>query len=133
MKFPIVDAILTIPEEGKNGKIGICTNSLAPGMVLNEIPFDNREDVSVLGSLVVNRDGTERMILNSLSHPRIEYIILFGEETMSFKPSTNLLLVLMGGYDELKKGNFIKEGKGVSTDFFLYSEVVSFFRLRASI
>jgi len=117
MKFPIVDAILTIPEEGKNGKIGICTNSLAPGMVLNEIPFDNREDVSVLGSLVVNRDGTERMILNSLSHPRIEYIILFGEETMSFKPSTNLLLVLMGGYDELKKGNFIKEGKGVSPNY----------------
>jgi len=111
MTFPIVDAFLVRPEEGKTGKIGICTNTLAPTMVINEIPFELRKDVAALGSLVVSRDGAERMIVNCLCHPTIEYLLLFGEETLSFRPSTNLLLALMDGF---KEGNVIAGGRGVS-------------------
>jgi len=114
MKFPLVEAFLVTPTEGQNGKIGICTNTQAPGMIVNEIPFEKRSDVAVLGSLVVNRDGAERMIINSLSHPKLEYIILFGEETVSFRPSTNLLLALMHGYEQDKDGNIIAHGKGIA-------------------
>ncbi len=117
MVFPLVDAFLVQPEEGKTGKIGICTNSLAPTMVVNELTFEQRKDVAVLGSLVVNRDGAERMIVNCLTHPSIEYVILFGEETLSFKPSTNLLLALMNGYDPAKTGNAITGGKGVAHQY----------------
>lgn len=117
MSFPVVDAILQCPPEGASGKIGICTNTLAPGMVLNEVPFDLRKDLAVLGSLVVNRDGTERMIINALAHPTLEYIILFGEETLSFRPSTNLLLALMHGYDQSRSGNFIPGGKGIGYQY----------------
>jgi len=34
MPFPIIEAFLLQPEEGKKGKIAICTNTLAPGMVI---------------------------------------------------------------------------------------------------
>ncbi len=117
MPFPVVDAFLLTPEEGKTGKIAICTNTMAPSMVINEIPLELRDDVSVMGSLVVSRDGAERMIVNALSHPNLEYIILFGEETLSFRPSTNLLLALMHGYDPEKKGNMIVNGKGISHQY----------------
>lgn len=86
-------------------------------MVLNEIPFDVREDVGAVGSLVVNRDGTERLIINALAHPTLEYLILFGEETISFRPSTNLLNACMHGYDTNKKGNTIVHGKGISPQY----------------
>ncbi|PIN75679.1 hypothetical protein COV18_02420 [Candidatus Woesearchaeota archaeon CG10_big_fil_rev_8_21_14_0_10_37_12] len=134
MKFPLVDAFLICPEEGKRGKIGICTNMLAPTMVVNEIPFDQRQDIAAMGSLVVSRDGTERMIVNSLSHPTIEYIVLFGEETLSFKPSTNLLLALMQGYDETQKGNTIKGGQGVSHQYpSIKLELLNLFRDRVKV
>ncbi len=117
MNFPLVEAILEIPPEGKNGKIGICTNTLAPRMVLNEIVEEDRSDVAAIGSLVVNRDGAERMIVNALTHPTIQYIILFGDETLSFRPSTNLLQALMEGYDPSKPGNVIKGGKGIAFQY----------------
>src|SRR3989338_4379507 len=117
MPFPIVEAFLLQPEEGKNGKIAICTNTLAPGMVSNEIPLDCRSDITALGSLVVNRDGAERMIINCLSHPTIEYLILFGHETQSFCPSTNLLCALMNGYAPDKQGNTIVGGRGVAHQY----------------
>lgn len=117
MPFPIVEAFLLQPEEGKKGKIAICTNTLAPGMVSNEIPLDCRSDITALGSLVVNRDGAERMIINCLGHPTIEYIILFGHETQSFCPSTNLLSALMYGYADGKPGNVITGGRGVAHQY----------------
>ena len=70
-QFPIVDALLLTPTEGKDGFIGICTNTTAPGQVLNELEGKERRFISVLGSLIVSRDGAERMILNSLSHPTL--------------------------------------------------------------
>ncbi|RMD57644.1 hypothetical protein D6825_03425 [Candidatus Woesearchaeota archaeon] len=117
MTFPVVDAFLLCPEEGKKGKLAICTNTIAPAQVSNEIPFSLREDIAVMGSLVVNRDGAERMIINSLAHPSIEYLVLFGEETASFCPSTNLLQAIMRGYRQDKPGNFIKEGRGVAHNY----------------
>lgn len=126
MKFPLVEAFLLCPEEGEKGDIGICTNMIAPTMVINEIPFEKRNRLSVLGSLVVSRDGAERMIVNSLIHEDLQYIILFGEETLSFRPSTNLLLALMKGYSE---GNVIKEGQGISHHYPSISpELLNLFR-----
>lgn len=122
MSFPVVDAFLLCPEEGKRGKIAICTNTLAPSMVSNEIPLDLRGDLAVMGSLVVNRDGCERMIVNALAHPTVEYIILFGQETLSFCPSTNLLCALMDGYRKDKSGNFITGGRGVAHHYPSVSE-----------
>ena len=115
--FPIVDAILLTPRESQEGAIGVCTNTSAPGQVFNEIEESNRPGVSVLGSLVVNRDGTERMILNCLAHPTIRYLILFSEESLSFSPSTNLLLALQNGIVAGKPGNYIVGGKTVSAHY----------------
>ncbi|MBI4132418.1 MAG: hypothetical protein HY474_02185 [Candidatus Sungbacteria bacterium] len=112
--FPLVDAVLITPGESRAGAIGVCTNMSAPGQVLNEIEERNRPNVSVLGSLVVNRDGTERMILNCLAHPTIRYLILFSEESLTFSPSTNLLLALQHGLDGKKPGNYIMGGKAAS-------------------
>ena len=102
MKFPVVDAFLI---ERGSGKIGVCCNTLSPDSV--EVESD---DVAVIGRLVVNRDGAERMIINSLVHPQIEYLILFGEESASFCPSTNLLLAIMDGYEDGR----IKGGRGLA-------------------
>lgn len=123
MKFPIVDAYLITPEEAASGRIGICTNTSAPGQVLNDIDNENRALVSVLGSLIVNRDGTERMILNSLVHPTLQFIILFSEETITFSPSTNLLLALQHGIDP-KASNQIREGKAASAHYPNLSEKI---------
>ena len=129
MTEPLVEALLLFPQEGSGGKTAICTNTLAPGMVLNEIPFEKRKDISVLGSLIVNRDGTERLIINCLTHPTIEYVLLFGEETLSFRPSTNLLLALMDGYDKEKPGNVIKGGKGIAYHYpSISSDLLDIFR-----
>lgn len=98
-QFPLVDALLLTPKEGVKGMVGVCTNTSAPGQVFNEIEEKNRNAVSVLGPLIVSRDGTERMILNSLSHPTLKYLILFSEETLTFSPSTNLLIALKDGLD----------------------------------
>jgi thymidylate synthase len=117
MEFPVVDAFLVCPEEGAEGRIGICTNTLAPSSVVEEVPTDLKKDVSVIGRLVVNRDGAERMILNCLSHPTIEYVILFGEEASNFCPSTNMLLALMDGYDSFQDGNLIAGGKGLAYQY----------------
>ncbi|MDP3727323.1 MAG: hypothetical protein Q8R35_01640, partial [bacterium] len=84
------------------------------GQILNEIEESNRPNVSVLGSLVVNRDGTERMILNCLAHPAIRYLVLFSEESRTFSPSTNLLLMLQHGIDAAKPGNYIVGGQAAS-------------------
>ena len=115
--FPLVDAILVTPKESERGAIGICTNMSAPGQVLNEIEEQNRPFVSVLGSLVVNRDGTERMVLNCLAHPTIRYLVLFSEESRTFSPSTNLLLALQHGIDTTKPGNYIVGGKAATPHF----------------
>lgn len=115
MTFPVLEAILHVNND--TGKIGICTNSIAPGLVFNEI--DNRDNVCVLGSLRVNKDGTERMIVNSLSHPSLKFLVLFGEESVSFKPSTNLLLALMNGYSN---GRDIKDSVGISAEYPSISE-----------
>lgn len=115
--FPLVDAILVTPKESERGAIGVCTNMSAPGQVFNEIEQANRPFVSVLGSLVVNRDGTERMILNCLAHPAIRYLILFSEESRTFSPSTNLLLALQHGMDATKPGNYIVGGKAATPHF----------------
>lgn len=116
-KFPLVDALLYTPPEAADGYIGICTNTTAPGQVYNDIAAENRGSVSVLGPLIVSRDGTERMILNSLVHPAMTYLILFSEESLTFSPSTNLLLALMHGLDESRDGNYIKQGQAASAHF----------------
>lgn len=113
MEFPIVDAYLITPDDAKNGHVGICTNTTAPGQVYNEIEQSNRPTVSVLGTLIANRDGTERMILNTLIHPHIKYLVLFSEETITFSPSTNLLIALMNGLDT-KNSNYILGGQAAS-------------------
>ena len=123
MKFPLVDAYLILPPESAEGKIGICTNTSAPGQVLNEIAEENRTQVSVLGSLIVNRDGTERMILNSLVHPTLQVIILFSEETITFSSSTNLLLALQNGIDPAAS-NQIRQGKAASAHYPNLSEKI---------
>jgi thymidylate synthase/tetrahydromethanopterin S-methyltransferase subunit A len=116
-KFPLVDAILLIPKEGKDGQIGICTNTSAPGQVLGEIDEENRKNICVLGSLIVSRDGVERMILNTLAHPTLKYLILFSEESVTFAPSTNLLSAIMNGFDDKKDGNYIKGGVAASAHY----------------
>jgi len=127
--FPLVDALIMTPPEGAEGSIGICTNTTAPGQVLNEIEEANRAYVSVLGSLIVSRDGAERMILNALSHPSLSYVILFSEESLTFSPSTNLLLAMMHGLEEGKSGNYIKDGKAASAHYpNLSKKIVDAFR-----
>lgn len=116
-QFPIVDALLLTPEEGNEGFVGICTNTSAAGQVLNEIEEPLRTSVSVLGSLIVSRDGAERMILNSLAHPTLTYLILFSEEAFTFAPSTNLLQALMHGIDTSNSGNYIVNGKAASAHY----------------
>src|SRR3989344_7380603 len=116
-RFPLVDAFLLTPPEAKNGHIGICTNTSAPGQIYNDIREENRDSVSVLGPLIVNRDGAERMILNSLAHPTMSYLILFSEESLTFSPSTNLLLALMNGFDEQKGNNYIQNGQAASAHY----------------
>jgi hypothetical protein len=127
--FPLVDALLLTPSEAVDGHIGVCTNTTAPGQVFNDIAEENRPVVSVLGPLIVNRDGTERMILNSLVHPTLSYLILFSEESLTFSPSTNLLLALMHGLDKNREGNYIKDGQAASAHFPNLSEdVLDLFR-----
>ncbi|MBI4043254.1 MAG: hypothetical protein HY393_00415 [Candidatus Diapherotrites archaeon] len=134
MQFPLIEAMLSCPSEGKTGRIGICTNTLAPVLVESEITPELKPHVSVLGSMVVNRDGAERMIINALTHPTLEYLILFGEETLSFRPSTNLLSALMNGYAPHKKGNFIQGGKGIAFQYpSISSAVLDAFRSRVRV
>lgn len=116
-QFPLVDALLFTPPETADGYIGVCTNTTAPGQVFNDVSEENRPAVSVLGPLIVSRDGTERMILNSLVHPTLTYLILFSEESLTFSPSTNLLLALMHGLDENREGNYIRHGQAASAHF----------------
>lgn len=128
-QFPIVDAILLTPPEGKEGFIGICTNTTAPGQVLNELEGKERRFISVLGSLIVSRDGAERMILNSLSHPTLSYLILFSEESLTFSPSTNLLLALQYGVDTGNRDHPIVRGKAASAHYpNLSGKIVDSFR-----
>ncbi len=116
-QFPLIDALLLLPEEGKNGVVGICTNTTASGQVLNEIDLKYREHVSVLGTLIVSRDGAERMILNTIVHPTIKYLILFSEESLTFSPSTNLLQAIQFGFQENRGGNYIKNGVAASPQY----------------
>jgi FMN phosphatase YigB (HAD superfamily) len=113
MDFPLLEANLVLPEQGATGKLAIVTNDLAPSMVATEVKEDLLSDLFAIGRVVVNRDGMERVIINSLANSNIQYILLFGEESLSFKPSTNLLSALMHGYSE-RRGNFIVGGKGVA-------------------
>lgn len=116
-QFPLVDALLYLPPGAEDGYIGVCTNTSAPGQVYNDVHEENRSALSVLGPLIVSRDGTERMILNSLAHPTLSYLILFSEESLTFSPSTNLLLALMHGFDPTRDGNYIKDGQAASAHF----------------
>ena len=128
-QFPIVDALLLTPTEGKDGFIGICTNTTAPGQVLNELEGKERRFISVLGSLIVSRDGAERMILNSLSHPSLTYLILFSEESLTFSPSTNLLLALQYGINTDDRDHPIVNGKAASSHYpNLSGKIVDSFR-----
>ena len=113
MDFPLLDAHLLIGKN-PNTHIGICTNTTSPEEVYGEIPQYLQRHVAVLGSLIVNRDGAERMIINTLAHPHMQYLILFAKENSSFRASTNLLMALMHGYQKNKEGNHIKNGCGVS-------------------
>ncbi len=114
LKFPLIDAFLLTPKKGKRGIIGICTNYTAAGEVYNNIEEKFRRDISVMGSLIVNRDGVERMLVNSLVHPTMNYLILFSEEAKTFSPSTNLLLALKYGIDSKKR---IIRGKAASPHY----------------
>lgn len=116
-EFPLIDAILTMPPEGSLGTVGICVNATAAGQVLNEIKTDLRSNVCVLGSLIVNRDGAERMIVNCLAHPTQKYLILFSEESATFSPSTNLLQAIRFGLDTAKAGNYIAQGVAASPQY----------------
>jgi len=120
MKFPLIDAYLICPNK-ENGEIAICTNQIAPGVVLNEIPVMSRKNICAMGSLIVNRGGAEKMIINSLVHKKLRYLILFGEETASFRPSSNLLLALMNNYKE-GSGNHIKGSIGLGAQYPSISE-----------
>jgi hypothetical protein len=115
--FPLVEAILIQPEEGTEGLIGICSNTTAPGQVLNELPESLRKTVAVIGPLIVSRDGGERMIVNALAHPTLRFLVLFSEESTTFVPSTNLLLALMNGFDPQKIGNYIQGGLAASAHY----------------
>lgn len=115
--FPLVEAILLTPPEGTNGSVAICTNTTAPAQVLNEIKESNRNKLSVLGSLIVSRDGGERMIVNSLAHPTLKHLILFSEESLTFCPSTNLLLAIMEDFEPGREGNYIKGGVAASAHY----------------
>jgi len=46
--------------------------------------------------------GTERMIINSLVHPTLKYIIFVSEESFTFVPGTNLLQAILKGFDKNK-------------------------------
>lgn len=116
-KFPLIDAYLLTPTEAERGQVSVCTNTTAPGQILNDIKEEHREKVAVLGSLMVNRDGAERMILNSLVHSTVRYIILFSEENLTFSPSTNLLQAIIYGYDNTRNGNFIANGVSASPQY----------------
>lgn len=116
-KFPLVEAILLMPKEGQNGQIAVCTNTSSPGEVVNEISEENRKNICVLGSSIVSRDGVERMVINSLAHPTLKYLILFSEESLTFAPSTNLLQAVMEGFDPKRNGNFIKGGVAASPHY----------------
>ncbi len=97
-EFPLVDAILVTPVESVNGTIAVCTNAtMAPGQVYGEVEPELSNKVAVYGSLKVNRDGAERLIVNSLVHPTLQDVVLFGTETSSFRPSSNLLQALQHG------------------------------------
>jgi len=117
LEFPIVEAILTLPELGQDGNIAICTNTSAPGQILNDVPEEMRKNICVLGTLIVSRDGGERMIINSLSHPTLKYLILFSEESLTFAPATNLLQALMHGFDKSQSGNYISGGIAASAHY----------------
>jgi len=116
-QFPLVEAILAMPPEGKSGNIAICTNTSAPGQILNDIPEDLRSNVTVLGTLIVSRDGSERMIINSLVHPTLKFLILFSEESVTFAPGTNLLQALVQGFDKNQSGNYINGGVAASAHY----------------
>ncbi len=116
-QFPLIDALLYMPKDAGNARVGICTNTTAAGQVYNEIDDDLRDQTAVLGTLIVSRDGAERMILNSLAHPTLQYIILFSEESLTFSPSTNLLQALQYGFEPKTSGNFIKNGKAASAQY----------------
>ncbi len=115
--FPLVEAMLLMPPEGASGEIGICTNTSATGQIINEIPESLRSHISVLGTVIVSRDGTERMIINSLVHPTLKYLVLFSEESVTFAPGTNLLQAIMEGFDKNQVGNYINGGVGASYHF----------------
>ncbi len=115
--FPLVKANLLLPPDGREGSIAVCTNTLAPGMVYNEIEPRNRPHISVLGSLVVNRDGTERMILNTLVHQRVQTLVSFGADSHTFSPSLNLLSAIMQGYKPDRTGHYIERGVGASPHY----------------
>lgn len=106
-QFPIVDALLQEPSEGSKGSIAICTNTVSTGQVFNEIDESIRENICTLGNVVVSRDGTERMILNSLVHPTLKFLVLFSEESLTFSPNTNLLLAAMNGMEDTGEKNII--------------------------
>lgn len=127
--FPLIDSLLLIPEEGKNGVIGICTNTTSSGQVLNEIDSKYRSGVAVLGTLIVSRDGTERMILNTLAHPTLKYLVLFSEESLTFSPSTNLLLAIQHGFAKDKSGNYIQNGVATAAQYpNLSQKILDYFR-----
>ena len=115
--FPLVEAMLLLPREGVEGRVSICTNGTAGAQVFNEINESNRKSVAVLGSLIVSRDGGERMIVNALAHEKIKYLVLFSEESLTFAPSTNLLIALMDGFESGREGNYIKGGVAASSHY----------------
>lgn len=115
--FPLVEAMLLLPPEGKYGHIGICTNTSSAGQVISNIEKKFRQHLSVLGSLIVNRDGTERMIINSIAHPTLKYLILFSEESITFAPSTNLLQAIIFGFKKRMAGNYIRNGVATAAHY----------------
>lgn len=133
-QFPIVEALLLTPSEAKTGAIGICTNTQAAGQVQSEIKDALRPHVSVYGSLIVSRGGAERMILNSIVHPSLNKLILFGEESRTFQPSANLLQALQHGFDPAKRGNYIKGDLAASGHYpNLSKEILDMFRDRIQV
>lgn len=100
--FPLIDANLLLPDGfnwlSETGCIWITTNTVAPWEAINSIPQHLRLKISVIWSLITNRDWAERVILNSLAHPSLTHLILFWEETWAFRPSTNILKAIMYWY-----------------------------------
>ena len=115
--LPFIEATLLLPVEGADGSVAICTNTISPGEVHAQVDPRNRKLVPVMGSLATSINGAETLIYNALLDPTVTSTVLFGPETSSFYPSTNLLQAYKNGFNPEHEGNRIFQSVGVSAQY----------------